>query len=157
FRQGLPKIGYVGGQTVTIEYRWAEGHYDRLPALAADLVGRKVDVIVSTGGAPTGLAAKSATSTIPIVFSLGIDPVEAGLVASFNRPGGNMTGVALLTTELAEKRLDLLHELAPAAAAVALLVNPANRSNSELETRSLQDIRGWYGTITAEEPKVCRV
>jgi len=126
FRQGLSETGYVEGQNVAIEYRWAEGHYDRLPALAADLVGRKVDVIVSTGGTPTALAAKNATSTIPIVFRAGADPVGAGLVASLAQPGGNLTGVSMLIDELTSKRLELLSELVPQAKVIALLVNPKN-------------------------------
>jgi ABC-type uncharacterized transport system substrate-binding protein len=138
FRQGLSEIGYVEGQNVAIEYRWAEGHYDRLPALAADLVSRKVDVIVSTGGAPTALAAKSATSTIPIVFRIGADAVELGLVASFARPGGNLTGVSLLADELVAKRLELLSELVPRAGVIALLVNPSNAS-AERNIRGAQD------------------
>jgi putative tryptophan/tyrosine transport system substrate-binding protein len=138
FRQGLSDTGYVEGQNVAIEFRGAEGHYDRLPALAAELVGRKVDVIVSTGGSPTALAAKSATSTIPIVFRTGADPVELGLVASLARPGGNLTGVNLLADELLPKRLELLSELVPQAGVIALLVNP-NNTNSERAMRDGQE------------------
>jgi putative ABC transport system substrate-binding protein len=127
FREGLSETGYVEGQNVAIEYRWAEGRYDRLPALAADLVGRGVDVIVS-GGVSPALAAKSATSTIPIVFETGVDPVEAGLVASFARPGGNLTGVTILTAVLMPKRFELLCELVPEAKVIALLANPNNAS-----------------------------
>jgi putative ABC transport system substrate-binding protein len=124
FRQGLSETGYVEGQNLAIEYRWAEGHYDWLPGLAADLVGRKVDVI-ATGGTPSVLAAKSATSTIPIVFSSG-DPIEGGVIASLSRPGSNLTGFSDMTTELTPKRLELLSELVPQAKVIALLVNPNN-------------------------------
>jgi putative tryptophan/tyrosine transport system substrate-binding protein len=123
-RQGLSETGYVEGKDVAIEYRWAEGHYDRLPGLAADLVGAKVDVI-ATGGTPSVLAAKSATSTIPIVFGSG-DPVEGGLIASLSQPGGNLTGVSTMNTEMTPKRLELLSELVPHAKVIALLVNPNN-------------------------------
>ena len=137
FHQGLSETGYVEGQTVTIEYRWAEGHYDRLPGLAADLVGRKVDVIAALGGTPSALAAKNATSTIPIVFSSG-DPVEQGLVASLARPGGNLTGFSIIATELMPKQLELLSDLLPKAGMIALLVNP-NNLGTERQTREVQE------------------
>jgi putative tryptophan/tyrosine transport system substrate-binding protein len=124
FHQGLSETGYVEGQNLAIEYRWAEGQYDRLPALAADLVSRKVDLIVATsGGHLPAFAAKNATSTIPIVFSMGADPVAYGLVASLARPGGNITGFSILVRELMPKRLELLSELVPRARVVAMLVN----------------------------------
>ena len=138
FRQGLSETGYVEGQNVAIEYRWAEGRYDRLPALAADLVGRKVDVIVTQRRRRSALAAKSATSTIPIVFTVGGDPVEAGLVASLARPGGNLTGFSILAVELMPKRLELLSELVPQARVIALLVNP-NNPNAERIMRDVQE------------------
>jgi len=133
---GLSEAGYAEGRNVTIEYRWAEGHYDRLPRLAAELVRQQVAVIV-TGGTPPAFAAKAATSTVPIVINVGIDPIQAGLVASLNRPGGNITGIALLTTELAQKRLELLHELLRTASTVAMLVNPATPLTVS-ETRGVQ-------------------
>jgi putative tryptophan/tyrosine transport system substrate-binding protein len=138
FRQGLSEAGYVEGQNVAIEYRWAEGQFDRLPALAADLVGRKVDVIVTQGGNFSALAAKDATSTIPIVFLAGGDPVGTGLVASFSRPSGNLTGISLLTTELFGKRVELISELVPEARALALLVNP-NFPGAEDIIRAVQE------------------
>jgi putative ABC transport system substrate-binding protein len=137
FHQGLSETGYVEGLNVAIEYRWAEGQYDRLPALAADLVGRKVDLIVAAA-IPAARAAKNATSTIPIVFTTVNDPVGDGLVASLARPGGNLTGFSFLTADLTAKRLELLSELVLQAKLVALLVNP-NNPNAEPTTRNAQE------------------
>ena len=138
FHQGLSDTGYVEEQNVTIEYRWAGGSYDRLPAMAVDLVDRKVDLIVAAGGVPPVFAAKNATSTIPIVFTSVGDPVAAGLVTSFARPGGNVTGFSILATELMPKRFELLSEIVPRVRPVALLVNP-NNANTELVIRKSQE------------------
>ena len=138
FRAGLKEAGFTEGQNVTITFRWAEGQYDRLPELAADLVRSPVDLLAATGGLPATMAAKAATTTIPIVFTLGSDPVATGIVASLSRPGGNITGAVLLTTTMDAKRFGLLHDVAPNAAVTAVLVNPKNPTiparSRELET-----------------------
>ena len=144
FRQGLSETGYVEKQNITIEYRWAaQGHYDQLPALAADLVRRKVSVIAATT-AQAAVAAKAATASIPIVFETGLDPIQLGLVTSLNRPGGNITGVTQLSSELLSKRLGLLHDLLPAAAAIGFLVNPTY-PGAESQARDLQDAARTLG------------
>jgi len=127
FRKGLSETGRVEGQNLAMEYRWAEFHYERLPGLAADLVDREVDVIAACGGAGEALAAKGATSMIPIVFTVGADPVETGLVASLARPGGNLTGVAILNVELGQKRVELISELVPQARVIGYLINRTTR------------------------------
>jgi ABC-type uncharacterized transport system substrate-binding protein len=143
FLAGLAETGYVDGRNVRMEYRWPDDQYDRLPALAVDLVARQVAVIAATGS-PAALAAKRATATIPIVFQLGVDPVAAGLVASLNRPGGNITGFANLAVEVGPKRLELIRELVPAASAAAVLINPT-RSNMQAELSDLAAAAGKLG------------
>jgi hypothetical protein len=135
--QGLKEVGYVEHQNVAMEYRWADSQYDRLPALAADLVSRRVAVIVPIGGAPATVAAKAATSTIPIVFNLGADPIGLGLVTNLSRPGGNITGIAMMTLEIETKRLELLHELAPASSSLAIMLNPSN-AQAQTQEREVQ-------------------
>jgi putative ABC transport system substrate-binding protein len=138
FRKGLNETGYVEGQNVTVDYYWSEDQYDRLPALAADLVRRRVTMIAATGGIASALAAKAATTTIPIVFRIGVNPVEVGLVASLNRPGGNITGVTNLTAEVGPKKLEFLHELIPTVTIVGLLINPTAGFSVEAQTTDLQ-------------------
>src|SRR5262245_52786058 len=139
FRRGLNEAGYVEGQNVTVEYHWLNGQYDDLPALMADLVRRRVDVIATPGSNTASLAAKAATTETPIVFGVGEDPVKLGLVGSLARPGGNATGINFFSQELVSKRLGLLHELVPKAARVAVLVNPSNAPSAETTLRAVPE------------------
>jgi putative tryptophan/tyrosine transport system substrate-binding protein len=139
FRQGLVESGFSEGRNVAIEYRYAEGHFERLPKLVADLIGRKVSVIAIPNTTASAVAAKAATQTIPIVFSLGSDPVKVGLVPSLNHPGGNLTGLSALQTAVTAKRLQLLHELMPRVTKIAFFVNPANKALAEFDTKEAQE------------------
>jgi putative ABC transport system substrate-binding protein len=146
FRQALREAGYVEGQNVVIEYRWAEGQWDRFPALAADLVRRQVSVLVSLGGTPGALAAKAATATIPIVFQAGVDPVEAGIVASLNRPGGNITGVSQLLAATVPKQLELVHEAVPTATNIGFLLNETNPLYSQALLKEMKAAASSLGS-----------
>jgi putative ABC transport system substrate-binding protein len=145
FRKGLGETGFVEGQNVTVEYHWLEGQFDRLPALAAELVRRRVSVIATLGSNPAALASKAATTTIPIVFGVGVDPVRLGLVASLARPGGNATGINYFVQDVTAKRLGLLHDLVPKAVRIGVLVNPANPSTSEAALREVPDAARVFG------------
>jgi putative tryptophan/tyrosine transport system substrate-binding protein len=145
FRMGLSETGHVESQNVTVEYHWLEGQFDRLPALMADLVHRRVTVIVTPASTPAAVAAKAATVTIPIVFSVSQDPVKLGLVTSLAQPGGNATGINFFTSEVVAKRLGLLHQLMPKANRVAVIVNPANTTGTEATLRGMQDYAGRIG------------
>jgi putative tryptophan/tyrosine transport system substrate-binding protein len=153
FHRGLAEHGYIEGHNIAIVYRGAEGEYDRLPALAAELVRQNVAVLVATGSTPTALAAQSATQTIPIVFAIGTNPVEYGLVRSLARPGGNITGVTVLTAEVNAKRLDLLHELVPAASSIALIANPLNLAEIREAERAANVIGVHLLILGASNPK----
>jgi putative tryptophan/tyrosine transport system substrate-binding protein len=144
FRQGLRESGYVEGRNVTIEYRWADGQYERLPALAADLVRQQVNVI-ATGGLPSTLAAKAATATTPVVFQFAGDPVEIGVVGSLSRPSGNLTGVTSMNVEVAPKQLELVHTVMPMATVIALLVNPGNQLQAERVTKEMEAAAAKFG------------
>src|SRR5438067_1730475 len=148
FRKGLNETGFIEGKNVTVEYHWLEGHYDRLPALVADLVRRRVAVIATPSSIPATLAAKAATATIPIVFGVGEDPVRLGLVASLARPGGNATGINFFSSEVVAKRLRLLHDLVPKAVRVAVLLNPANAFSAESTLRTVQEAAPTIGPQT---------
>jgi ABC-type uncharacterized transport system substrate-binding protein len=152
FRRGLSESGYVEGKRVAIEYRWAQGEYNRLPTLVADLIQRKVAVIV-TGATPATRAAKAASTTVPIVFVIGADPVEVGIVASLNQPGGNVTGVSFLANSLLPKQFELLHETVPRTASIGFLVNP-NNPNAESDTRDVRAAASTLGRKLSET--VCR-
>ena len=147
FREGLKEVGYVEGQNVVIEYRWPEGHYDRLPTLASDLVRRQVAVIAAVGGEPSALAAKAATTTIPIVFSIGGDPIRVGLVSNLNRPGGNITGVNFFQSDIGAKRLGLMHELLPKTTVIGFLVNPTF-TDAEAEIKDANEAAARLGLQT---------
>ena len=144
FQEGLNSTGYIEGRNVTIEYRWAHGSRTRVKELAAELVSRRVDVIAATGGSPSALEAKAATTTIPIVFQVGVDPIEVGLVASLNRPGGNVTGATMMASDLGSKRLELLRELVPTATSFVALINPTGTA-AEIQIRNLKEAERMLG------------